>query len=165
MPSAPLIPPMISTSSRTSCRSKFQNGIHPADSIARSAIVDRGGVSLQRLTTDSVGSSAAGALGTGCPAAFQFANGRSSQLAGFPCWPAITETASSSRTPMVSANADRHAVTGLSIVCIHSTIVLKPPYAMRFGSKGISGGPPIAAISFITLALTRSRCARDLNTM
>ncbi len=26
-------------------------------------------------------------------------------------------------------------------------------------------GPPIAAISFITLALTRSRCARDLNTM
>src|SRR5699024_2234449 len=50
-------------------------------------------------------------------------------------------------------------------VRIYSTIVLKPPCAMRLMSKGMSGGPPIAAISFITLALTRSRCARDLNTM
>jgi hypothetical protein len=44
------------------------------------------------------------------------------------------------------------------------TSVLNPPYIMRLASKGISSGPPICPIrgSFITLAFTRSRCARDL---
>ncbi len=50
----------------------------------------------------------------------------------------------------------------------YSTIVLKPPYSMRFGSNGMSfeaADASIAFISRITFALTRSRCARDLNTM
>src|SRR5687767_9715126 len=45
-----------------------------------------------------------------------------------------------------------------------STIILKPPTIMRLPSNGIPFGSIIAASlgSFIALALTRSRCARDL---
>ena len=46
-----------------------------------------------------------------------------------------------------------------------STITLKPPYDMRLASNGIASmSAIILAIrgSFITFALTRSRCARDL---
>ena len=43
-----------------------------------------------------------------------------------------------------------------------STRALKPPYTIRLTSKGISISPHAASISFMTFALTRSRCARDL---
>lgn len=53
-----------------------------------------------------------------------------------------------------------------AVVGYDDTTVLNPPYATRLTSKGMSGGPPpILAISFMTLAFTRSRCLRDLNTM
>src|SRR6185503_16104975 len=108
MPSAALIPPTISTSSRTSCWSKFQNGIHPAASTARSASVDRGGISRQRLTSDALVSSAAGALGTAAPALFQEVSVRSSQLVPL-LWPDATDIVSST-VPTVSADAARQAI-------------------------------------------------------
>jgi hypothetical protein len=48
-----------------------------------------------------------------------------------------------------------------------STRTLNPPQNMRLPSKGMAVGSIIFARrgSFITLALTRSRCARDLYTM
>jgi len=48
-----------------------------------------------------------------------------------------------------------------------STIVLNPPYIIRFTSKGIGADFIILTRrgSFITFALTRSRWTRDLNTM
>src|SRR5207245_5208414 len=47
-----------------------------------------------------------------------------------------------------------------------STMTLNPPQNMRLPSKGIAFGSIIFArrLSFMTLALTRSRCARDLYT-
>src|SRR6059036_653079 len=47
-----------------------------------------------------------------------------------------------------------------------STRILNPPTAMRLTSKGILDVIIfVRRGSFITLALTRSRCARDLNTI
>lgn len=43
-----------------------------------------------------------------------------------------------------------------------STIVLNPPYIMRFMSKGIFFGAIAIAGSLITFLLTASRCAFDL---
>src|SRR5262245_25234550 len=48
-----------------------------------------------------------------------------------------------------------------------ATSTLNPPYAMRFTSNGIAPGLHIfpSRGSLTTVALTRSRCARDLNTI
>ena len=46
-------------------------------------------------------------------------------------------------------------------------MTLNPPYISRLPSKGIDLGSIMSASrgSFMTLALTRSRCERDLNTI
>ena len=51
--------------------------------------------------------------------------------------------------------------------CQAATRTLNPPQTIRATSKGIAFGSHIFAMrgSFITFALTRSRCARDLYTM
>ena len=44
-------------------------------------------------------------------------------------------------SPVVEASSERGSIcrqAGRDRLRIHSTIVLKPPYTMRFGSKGIS---------------------------
>src|SRR6266581_7038516 len=70
------------------------------------------------------------------------------------------------------SRGSRHCVPVVSIVlsdsCLAqaSTITLNPPQNMRLPSKGIVFGSIIFAsrLSFMTLAMTRSRCARDLYT-
>ena len=50
--------------------------------------------------------------------------------------------------------------------CHPPTMTRNPPYAIRFMSNGISiDWTAVLEISFMTFALTRSRCARDLNTI
>src|SRR6185436_403020 len=95
MPSAPVIPPTISTSPCASGFPKYGNGIHPAALTARAAFPP-GGVSRQRLMTAFNGSVGAGAAGTAAPALFQELNGWSSQLAG--TWTLALPTTATSRT-------------------------------------------------------------------